>query len=270
MKFSVLMSIYYKEQPEYFNRAMLSIWDDQTIRPGEIVLIEDGPLSKELYMVIKSWKVKLGNSLIIIHLENNLGLGRALNIGLERCSYDLVARMDTDDICRQDRFEKQLLLFSGGDVDICSSWVGEFYKNEKEIVSCKKLPELHDDIVEFGKKRCPMNHPAVMYRKSTVLEVGGYGEYRFSQDYHLWVRMILNGAKLYNIQECLVNMRVGHSMLNRRGGVNYAINEINLQYKFLGFGLITIFRFILNLLIRIPVRLLPNRLRYFVYKIIRS
>ncbi len=168
MKFSILMSVYYKETPEYFNRAMYSIWDEQTVKPTEIILVQDGLLTDELYSAIADWRKNIGEAFKTIPLEKNVGLGDALNIGLKACSFDLVARMDTDDICFPDRFEKQLNVFKNSDVDICSSWVSEFDVDETKIVSYRKLPEKHEDIVKFAKKRSPVNHPAVMYKKLIV------------------------------------------------------------------------------------------------------
>jgi glycosyltransferase involved in cell wall biosynthesis len=269
MKFSVLMSIYHKEKSEYFNRAMQSIWDEQTIRPNEIVLVQDGKLTDELYKSIEYWQVKIGGALKTVSLDRNLGLGDALNIGLEKCSYELVARMDTDDVCNKKRFEKQLKVFQDFDVDVCSSWVSEFDINERNIISYRKIPEGHSEIIKLSKVRCPVNHPATMYKKSAVQDVESYKKMLWFEDYYLWARMILNGAKFFNIQEPLVNMRAGYSMLGRRGGVGYAISEIKLQYKFLKMGFISNFIFVKNILIRTPVRLLPNVVRSFIYKIVR-
>jgi len=268
-KFSVLMSIYYKEKPEYFNRAMQSIWNEQSRKPNEIILVQDGKLTNDLYNIIDKWKNKLGGILKIISLEHNVGLGDALNKGIKNCNYELIARMDTDDIALPDRFEKQLKVFEKSDIDICSSWVSEFDSDEKEIISYKKLPEIHNDIVSFGKKRSPINHPAVMYKKSAVLSSGSYGKYKFAQDYHLWARMIVNGAKFYNIQEPLVNMRAGYGQLERRSGLKYAINEYNIQKEFLSLGFINYFEFIRNVSIRFVARIVPKSLVKVIYKRLR-
>jgi glycosyltransferase involved in cell wall biosynthesis len=269
MKFSVLMSIYHKEKPEYFNRAMQSIWDEQTVKPNEIVLVQDGPLTDGLYEDINEWKVKIGESFKTIPLEKNVGLGDALNVGIKHCSYELIARMDTDDIALPHRFEKQLKIFEGSDIDICSSWVSEFDNNENEIVSYRKLPETHDDIVKFGKKRSPINHPGVMCRKSSIELAGGYKKMMWFEDYYLWARMILNGAKFYNIQEPLVNMRAGYGQLKRRSGLKYAINEYNIQKEFLKLGFINILEFIRNVFIRFVARIIPKSLVKQIYKLLR-
>jgi glycosyltransferase involved in cell wall biosynthesis len=270
MKFSVLMSIYHKEKPEYFDRAMLSIWDEQTIKPNEIVLVQDGPLVEQLYKNIDLWKEKLGDVLKTISLEKNVGLGNALNIGIKNCTHKLIARMDTDDISLPNRFEKQLKIFEDSDIDVCSAWISEFDKDENKILSFRKLPKAHNEIVKFAKKRCPINHPAVMYKKSAVEKAGSYGKFRFAQDYHLWARMIVNGAKFYNIQEALVNMRAGYGQLERRSGLAYAKNELNLLKEFKKIGFLNNYEFARNVAIRFTARILPKSLIKMIYKKLRN
>lgn len=268
--FSVLMSIYHKENVEYFNRAMISIWDEQTIKPTEIVLVQDGKLTDELYKGIELWKDKLKNILKIIPLKENVGLGTALNIGLQNCSYEFVARMDTDDIASKDRFEKQIKIFENSNIDICSSWVSEFASDENVIVSYRKLPEYHEEIKKYSRLRCPINHPAVMYKKSIIEKAGGYQKMMWFEDYYLWARMILSGAKFYNIQESLVNMRAGYGQLERRSGLKYAMSEYNLQKEFLRLGFINIFEFIRNVAIRFTSRIVPKKIVKRIYKFIRD
>jgi glycosyltransferase involved in cell wall biosynthesis len=251
------MSIYHKEKAKYFDRAMQSIWDDQTIKPNEIVLVQDGKLTDELYEAINKWQEKLGDIFKTIPIEQNVGLGDALNIGIKECSHELIARMDTDDICSSDRFKKQLKIFEKSDIDVCSSWVGEFDSDEKIIVSYRKLPMYHDEIFDFAKKRNPINHPAVMYKKSAVQNAGGYKKMMWFEDYYLWVRMILNGATFYNIQEPLVNMRAGYGQLERRSGLKYAIEEFNFLNKLKSINFLSSIQFIQNVFVRFITRILP-------------
>lgn len=264
------MSIYNKEKAEYFNRAMQSIWDEQSVKPNEIILVQDGKLTDELYISIKQWQDKLGDIFKTIPLEKNVGLGDSLNIGLKVCSYELIARMDTDDICLKDRFEKQLKIFAVSDIDICSSWVSEFDNDENEIISYRKLPELHKDINTYFKMRNAINHPAVMYRKSIVEKANGYQKMTWFEDYYLWSRMILNGAKFYNIQESLVNMRAGYGQLERRGGFKYAIEEVKFLNRLREIGFLSKVQFIKNVLIRFIARLMPKVLLKLIYKKIRG
>jgi glycosyltransferase involved in cell wall biosynthesis len=271
MEFSVLMSVYFMESPIYFNRSMQSIFDDQTLKPSQIVLVQDGFLTEVLCAEIKKWQHRLGDVLKIIVLEENLGLGVALNIGLACCHHDLVAHMDTDDIAHPDRFKIQVeYMIENLGCDILGSAVTEFDDKPDFTISSRIVPLIHDDIVLYAQKRNPFNHPSVIYRKSAIADAGGYKKINSFEDYYLWVRMIKNGSRCANISMALVSMRVGYSMLARRGGIDYIINETSLQRKFLDLGFITLFQFIKNLLIRIPVRLLPNRLRGLVYRYIRS
>lgn len=264
------MSIYHKEKAEYFNRAMQSIWDVQSIKPNEIILVQDGKLTDELYYAINQWQDKIGTLFKTIPLENNVGLGDALNVGLKSCTYQLVARMDTDDICVKDRFKKQLKIFKDDDIDICSSWVSEFDNDENEIVSYRKTPKLHDNIIKFGKIRNPINHPAVMYKKVVVQNAGGYKKMMWFEDYYLWARAMLIDAKFYNIQEPLVNMRVGYEQLERRGGLQYAIEEFKFMYLLKKIGFLSFYQFIRNISIRFIVRILPKNFMKIIYFKIRE
>jgi glycosyltransferase involved in cell wall biosynthesis len=249
---------------------MQSIWDEQTVKPNEIVLVQDGKLTDELYSSIKYWQDKIGIIFKTIPLEKNLGLGDALNIGIKECSYELIARMDTDDICSFDRFEKQLKVFENNDIDICSSWVSEFDTDENEIVSYRKLPQNHNEIIKFGKKRCPVNHPAVMYKKSVVENAGGYKKMMWFEDYYLWVRMIQSDAKFYNIQEPLVNMRAGYEQLERRGGLDYALKEFKFLKRLRQIGFLSEIQFIKSVILRFVARILPKSLLKNIYKRIRG
>lgn len=270
MKFSLLMSIYFKEKPEYFNRCMHSVWDEQTVKPNEIILVQDGKLTEELYASIETWKNKIGANFKCIALANNVGLGEALNIGVEHCGYALIARMDTDDIALSTRFEKQLSAFQDKEIDICSSWVSEFDNDEAYCISMRKLPEHNAEIYAYAKKRNPMNHPATMYKKSIVEDAGGYQTMLWFEDYYLWVRMLIHGASMYNIQEPLVHMRAGYEQLQRRSGWRYAWAELNFQNALLKLNFIHHFEFIRNITIRITARLIPKYLLKIVYKKLRD
>ena len=268
--FSVLLSIYHKESPSFFRQSLDSIFS-QTQLPAEIVLVEDGPLTPELYAVIDEYSSRY-NIIKVIKLQNNSGLGIALNEGMKHCSHDLVARMDTDDIAKPYRFEKQLAIFENNpNVDVCSSWIEEFADNTDNIISTRKLPDKHWDIVRFARTRCPINHPAVMFRKSVVQAVGGYKHFLWQEDYYLWIRLIMDGAKFYNIQESLLYFRASPEMFGRRGGWKYLITEMRFHIMIYKLGFISLIRMIINICIRIPIRLCPNRLRELLYtSVLRS
>lgn len=261
--FSVLLSVYRKEQPSYLSESLASVFA-QTVPPNEVVLVKDGPLTAGLEVVISRF-VSEHKELKVVSLPENVGLGRALNEGLRHCSYELVARMDSDDICKPERFEKQLAIFADNPLlDICSSWIDEFEDKKECIISVKRLPEHHKQILSFAKKRCPVNHVAVMYKRNRVLKLGGY--HGFPEDYYLWVKMILNNYIFYNIQESLVWVRFSPDVLKRRGGWRYACDDIRAQWNFYRSGFLNILELVQNVLIRGTVRLMPNRLRVWTYR----
>lgn len=263
--FSVLMSLYIKERPSCLKQSLDSLLF-QTLQPDEIILVKDGPLTHELDNVVSDF-AKCYTSLKVVTLAQNQGLGKALNEGLKHCSYDLVARMDTDDIAKPERFQKQIAVFQANpQLDVVGSWIEEFEDDPHQILSIRKVPELPQDILEYAKIRSPMNHVSVMFKKRAVLSAGGYQHFPLFEDYYLWVRMLKNGSRFYNIQEGLVSVRTSPDMFKRRGGWKYAVDELHFQGMMRKIGMIDWKRFVLNVIIRFPARIIPNSLRGFLYK----
>lgn len=268
IKFSVLMSVYKNDNSDFLNEAIESIVK-QTIVPSEIVIVKDGPLNSDLDKVLNEWVIKLPNVIKLISLDENLGLGEALRVGMENCSHDIIARMDSDDISEENRFEEQLNILINKDIDIVGSYVDEFSDSVNNILSLKKVPVEQNEIYKYGKYRCPMNHPTVMFKKKAVKDAGGYRQWHYNEDYDLWIRMINNKSKFYNIPKALVHMRVSDGTYERRGGVNYFKSEFKLQKLFLKEKYISVPIFIFNVFVRIVVQmLLPNRLRMLLYKFV--
>jgi len=264
-KFSVLLSLYYKEKTVFLSQSLNSIFC-QSISPSEVIIVEDGPLTEELEKIVGVYQQKY-SSLKIISLSQNQGLGRALNEGLKHCTYDIVARMDTDDIAKPNRFEKQVFfLETHPEIDVVSSWIDEFEDTIENVLSVRKLPETSEELFQYGKSRCPVNHPVVMFRKSAVLRSGGYQHFPLFEDYYLWVRMLMNGSKFYNIQESLLYFRTSPDMFKRRGGLKYALTEIKLQFLFYKLGYIDLCQMLKNDIVRAVVRLIPNSLRKVIYQ----
>lgn len=267
--FSVLLSVYFKEKSRYLEESLYSLVN-QTLMPSEIVIVEDGPLTNDLYKVLTFFEKKYG-FIKRIPLKKNVGLGAALNEGLKYCTYELVARMDSDDISYNTRFEKQIkFMIDHPDIGICSAWINEFIDSTDNIVSIRKLPESHEEIVRYSKRRCPFNHPVVVFRKSAVISAGGYQHFPLFEDYYLWARMIMDGVKTYNIQESLLFFRFSPEMIKRRGGGEHAKNELRLQRAFYKIGFINYFEFIFNCFCRFSVRIVPNQFRLLIYKFIRK
>lgn len=227
--FSVLSSIYHKEHPAHFNACMESIWDKQTLKPTEIVLIEDGPLTPELDQIIAKWQAKLGKVLRIKKLEQNVGTGKAKNIGLQECTYDIVCIVDTDDIYVPERFEKQIkFLEKNPDVSIVGGQILEFVEDTQNPTGMRNVPLSNEDLRNYAKKQSPFNNMTITYRKSHILDVGGYQHHLWMEDYNLFLRVIAKGHKIQNLPEVLVYARIDNGMHGRRKGFQYIKSEKQL------------------------------------------
>lgn len=209
MKFSVLMSVYKSECPSHFNESLISIWDSQTLKPSEIVLVKDGLLSQELDSVVTAWKKKLRIIIKLLEFKENKGLGAALKFGLDNCSFDLVARMDSDDLASPFRFEKQVnFMAEHPEIDILGSYVREM-SYSGSILDIRRNPIYHDEILSCLWS-CPLIHPSVMLRRSRIIEAGNYEpSCRRRQDYELWFRCAEKGLKFHNLPESLLYYRFG-------------------------------------------------------------
>lgn len=229
MKFSVLMSLYIKEKSNFLNECFFSIWDNQSIQPNEIILVLDGPLGIELQECIDTWQRKIGPALKILPLKQNIGLGKALNEGLKSCSNEWVFRMDTDDICTRDRFEKQVEFINNNPgIVLFGGQVLEFENEPNDSQILKAVPMTNDKIRQFAQKRCPFNHMTVAYKKSVIEEVGLYQHHLFMEDYNLWLRVIGAGYKVANLSDIILYARVGNGMHARRKGLEYIKSERQL------------------------------------------
>lgn len=264
--FSVLMSLYYKENPEYLKESLSSVLN-QTVKPNQIVIVKDGPLTEELDCVLNDYVTALPELYTIVSLEKNQGLGLALREGILHCKYELVARMDTDDIARRDRFELQLKEFEkDNSLDICGSHVLEFEGTIDNIVAKRTVPLDDGDIKKYQKRRDAFNHPSVMYKKSKVLEAGNYQNCLLMEDTYLWVNMFLHGAKGKNIDDFLLYFRVGKDMFERRGGWSYYKKYKQGRKKVYKTGYMSWWDYRWTLMVQFIVALMPNKLRTFVFK----
>lgn len=264
--FSILISIYYKENPFFFYECMESIWDNQNLKPNEIVLVLDGPIGGELTACVKNWQSKIGGTLKIIALPQNVGLGQALNEGLKHCSYDWVFRMDTDDICTADRFEKQVAFIQQHpDVVLFSGQVLEFDQDISDANVLKAVPLTYEEIKEFAKKRCPFNHMAVAYKREVILALGGYQHHLFMEDYNLWLRVIGAGYTVSNLPDVILYARVGNGMHARRKGYEYIKSEKQLLKLKKELKLQSPIHANILFLIRSAFRLIPSSLLGKIY-----
>ena len=265
LKFSVSMCVYGKDDPQHFKIAVDSVLN-QTLPPNEIVLVVDGPVPIELDNIISGFETR--KDFNVIRLSENQGHGNARRIGLQNCKNDLVALMDADDISVPERFEKEVDLFAkDADLTIVGGNIAEFIGTPDNIVSRRMVFSSDEQIKEDMKNRCPMNQMTVMFKKDKVEAVGGYIDWYCDEDYYLWLRLMLSGAKFANCDTVLGNVRIGEEMFGRRGGWKYFKSEAKLQkwmldQKVIGFG-----TYMVNVCKRLIVQvLLPNSVRGWVFK----
>lgn len=270
-KFSVLMAVYHKEIPEYFDLALKSNLVEQTLLPDEFVLICDGELTEELDQVIEAYCQRFPEIMKVYRLKENQGLGRALNFGIAKCSNEIIARADSDDICIKERFEKQIEFMKNNKVDFLGSYIYEFDSTPADSNTIKEVPLTHDEIIKRAKIRNPLNHMTVMYKKSAVIDSGSYVHLPYTEDFYLWLRAMNKGYKFANIGEALVYARVGNGMVNRRGNKEHMYgwkvqNQFMLEHK-----MINRFEYYKSMFLEKIFIYMPSWLRRFLYKkILRS
>ena len=264
-KISVLMSVYKNDIAQNVKTAVESIIN-QTYRPSQVVIVVDGPVPDETTKTLEELK-ELYSEVEIYPLEQNVGLGNALKEGMTHCVNEIVARMDSDDIAVEDRFEKQIKKFEEDcELSIVGSNIAEFIGDKDNVVSIRSVPENHDDICKYLKKRCPFNHMTVMFKKSEVEKAGGYLHWFYNEDSYLWARMYLAGCKFANIPENLVYARINEATFQRRGGYKYYKSERDLfkfmyKNKIIGWGeyqKAKAIRFVIQVL-------MPNSVRKYVF-----
>lgn len=264
--YSVLMSVYYKEKPEWLDIAIRSMIN-QTIMTNDFVIVKDGPITEDLEKVIAKYKESYPEIFNIINLKENVGLGLALKIGIEKCKNELIARMDSDDFSISTRCEKQLEKFKENpQLDIIGSSIAEFIDSIDNVQAYRILPETDAEIKKFARRRNPFGHPSVMLRKSKVLEAGNYKPYYLCEDYDMWIRMIEKNAQCYNFKDILVYMRIGEDFYKRRGGIKYLKSILKFKKEQYKKGFFSRKDYIVSSVAHIVMCLLPNRIRDMLYK----
>lgn len=266
VKFSVLTSVYWNDNPKFVRIALESITTKQSVKPDEVVLVVDGPISEGLEELIQSYeKLSVFN---VIRLQKNKGLGNALRVGVEATQYEVIARMDSDDIAAPDRFEKQIAYMEAHpDCDVLGGQITEFMDDESNVVGKRVVPCKHEDIITWLKGRCPFNHVSVTMLRSRVLAIGNYVDWHFNEDFYLWIRMAEAGYIFANLPDTLVNVRVGKDMYARRGGWKYFKSEKGLQDYMYSHNMISLPRYVYNVAGRFVVQVaMPNWLRGFAFR----
>ncbi|MBI6191593.1 glycosyltransferase [Providencia rettgeri] len=271
IKFSVLLSVYKNERAECLELSLNSIAIEQTKKPNEIVLVKDGPLTKKLETIIVDFKKSTEIPVKIISLKNNVGLGNALNEGLRHCSHDWVFRMDTDDISLPHRFEKQInFIINNPKIAILGAHIEEYDNDMTVSIGVRKTPCTHSKIIDYIKSRNPFNHMTVAFRKDVIESVGGYQHHLYMEDYNLWIRVIAAGHQVGNIDEILVNVRGGDSMVKRRKGLVYIKSELQLAKLKIEKNIDSPIGAYSNFTMRSIPRLLPTYMLSKVYKNLRK
>jgi glycosyltransferase involved in cell wall biosynthesis len=262
--FSLLVPVYDGDRPDHIRRAMRSAVDDQTVRPDQVVIVRDGPVPDELARCLDEFQRASPVPVTFVPLRDNRGLGPALDQGLAASWFDVIARMDADDVAMPHRFEVELPLIA--DADIVGAGLYEFVEDTNEIVGQRVPPTGATRIRRYARMHDPFNHPTVVYRREAVLAAGGYGDLPLMEDYALFARMLAGGARAVNVAEPLVFYRVGAEAFRRRGGARLLRSELRLQREFLRRGFTSPPEYLRNVLVRGGYRLVPWWLRRAVYR----
>lgn len=260
--FSVLISLYNREKADNLEQCLQSL-HQQTLQADEIVLVYDGPVGDTLKAVVEKWMGLL--PIIILPLEKNVGLGKALNAGLDRCTHNIVARMDTDDICLPERFAMQIpYMEAHPDVALLGAAVIEFDEHGKERL--KRLPLSNEEIRQFARMKNPFNHMCVVFRKDKVIAAGSYQHHLFMEDYNLWLRMMAQGYQVANQHEVLMKVRAGSEMVSKRRGMTYIKSEMQLYALKMKLKQTNLINGTLYFLIRTSTRVMPASVMQFLYE----
>lgn len=266
MQYSVLMSVYWNESPEFLKSAIESVLL-QTVKTDDFLIVWDGKLTLELEYMLEEYHSSYSDIIRFLKIETNVGLGEALRRGVLECRHSLIARMDSDDIAVPERIEWQLEAFrSRPNLALCGGQIEEFFINSDIPENRRIVPCEYKDILIYAKKRNPMNHMTVMFRKQAVLDAGNYLAMDYAEDYYLWVRILMKGYYIKNLPQILVKVRVGNGMFRRRGGMHYAVSLTKLMNQFLKVGFLTRSEYLRNICVRIIISLLPSKLRKVVYQ----
>ncbi|HYJ66100.1 MAG TPA: glycosyltransferase [Nocardioidaceae bacterium] len=265
LPFSLLLPVYAGDRADFLRRAFTSSVNDQTLQPDDVVVVQDGPLPDDLRETCDELAAMSPVPVNVVRLERNIGLGPALDRGLDKCAHDVVARMDADDISLPRRFELQLPMIADG-ADIVGSALMEFIDDINDVV-LTRVPPLDPEWIRSAIRfRDPFNHPTVVYRRSMVQKVGGYQDLPLMEDYLLFARMVAEGAVPANVAEPLVYYRIGAGAYARRGGRALLRSEWDLQRRFLSLGITNRVQFVRNVVVRGGYRLVPESLRRVAYR----
>ena len=264
LEYSALMSVYHKEKPEYLIEAIESMLN-QTVPPEQFVIVKDGLLTSELDEIVQKYQKENATVFTVVALDENQGLGIALDEGIKVCRNEIIARMDSDDISVKNRCERQLNIFQkDSKMVIVSGNINEFIDSPDNVVSMRIVPEKQNEIKKQMRTRSAFNHPAVMYKKTEVIRCGGYGKLKRKQDHDLFSRMINMGCKAYNIQDVILLFRADKNNLIRRKSYENCKSYVVAQWNILRRGHCSILDFIYVVLAQMFFYVAPTKMIEFV------
>lgn len=260
------MSIYNGDNKKFLEESLQSIFA-QTLSTDDVVVVCDGEINAELQEVLDRFKQKYPNIINQVQLPQNRGLGYALNFGLKMCKNQLVARMDSDDISFPERCKLQVEAFRQNlDLDICGTPVLEFMDNPDNIVSIRDVPKTHEQIMKFAKRRNPFNHPSVMFKKNSIIDVGGYADLRLCEDLELWIRLLSHGGRALNLENPLVYFRFNDSTYKRRKS-KQQVQTFNAIYKrAYKSGFCSLKDYLITTTAQRLVKIMPIKFQKYLYK----
>ncbi|MFC8922703.1 glycosyltransferase [Cellulosimicrobium sp. NPDC057127] len=264
-QFSVLLPVYHRDDPDHLERSFRSVTQEQSLRPSEVVIVQDGPVGPSLATALERCSRSSPVPVRTVVLDQNVGLARALEAGLARCRFEIVARQDADDVSRADRFAVQVPLVAGG-VDIVGSAIEEFEEDDSQHGMVRVPPLSSEAIARRARFASPFNHPSVVYRRSAVLAAGGYEDLHLMEDYWLFVRMLAAGVRGRNVAEPLVRYRVGAGAYARRGGRALLASELRIQRRMRAAGFTSRVQYVRNVLVRGGYRVLGEPVRRALYR----
>ena len=265
--FSVLMPLWAKDLPERVEQAIRSVTEEQQLRPDLLILTVDGPLPAPLdALVERVGGGEFGPATVLRH-DAHRGVAAALQDGLEASPHELVARADADDLCRPERFARQIPRMHRDGLDLLGAAMREFSDRIPAGEGpLRTRPLTHEEIIRYLPRHSPFHHPTMVLRRSTVLAVGGYRDLPLLEDYWLWERMMLGGARMANLPDVLVDYRVDEHLFARRGGWRLFASDLRLQRRFVRDRVTTPTGFLRNLGERGVYRLAPGWARRLAYR----
>jgi glycosyltransferase involved in cell wall biosynthesis len=263
--YSILMSVYEREDPDFFDRAIASMLN-QSVVTNDFVIVCDGPLTEGLEYILKKYDQANPGVFQIIRIPINVGIGAAANIGLKECKNDLVAKMDADDLSLPERCEMQLKMFAANpELTVLGGQIEEFDSDPDQPYAKRCVPAEHEEILKFGRRRQPFNNQTVMYRKSAVLEVGGYSDLPRNEDYDLYARLLASGYYAENIPQPLVKVRVDADATRRRASGATLVGCVRSRWRAYRIGYASLGDFLYCVIGQFVIFLCPGRLQNKIY-----